>query len=376
MRPLRRVQRGGVSHRRSALTDGPTQRRVRASRIIRRSISGLRVRFLLALLVTLTSASCGSSESGTSQESDGESLGVAPTVTDTVSGFVAGADGHRIFYRIVGSGEDTVLVVHGFQGNSQAYLAPDVARVLSGFTLIFYDQRGGGRSDPVATGNAPGFREHVADLEALRSELELGDLRILAHSGGAYIAVQYALDHPGHVDRLLLVSPGPPHPRFSQEIGADFYARLDSATWGEVGALDASLATADDPRALCEQISAILLSGAYLARAESLERMEGSMCDAPNEALRSEAARRRAFQESVDGRDWTVDLRRVTRPVLILHGDRDAIPLAVAEAWSGNLPAGRLVVVEGADHLPWLDRPGVVADSSAAFLGRPERRGP
>jgi pimeloyl-ACP methyl ester carboxylesterase len=66
---------------------------------------------------------------------------------------------------------------------------------------------------------------------------------------------------------------------------------------------------------------------------------------------------RLTFEASVMGRDWTADLGQVTHPVLIVHGDRDAIPVAAAEQWRVALPNGQLVVIPGADHFPWLDRP-------------------
>jgi hypothetical protein len=57
-------------------------------------------------------------------------------------GYFTGADRTPLFYRTMGSGPDTVVVVHGFQGNSQNYLAPDLSPLADGSTLLFYDQRG------------------------------------------------------------------------------------------------------------------------------------------------------------------------------------------------------------------------------------------
>src|SRR5205823_5651123 len=45
---------------------------------------------------------------------------------------------------------------------------------------------------------------------------------------------------------------------------------------------------------------------------------------------------------------------RPERSVLVVHGDHDAIPVEASRAWVAALPDARLLVVPGADHLPWL----------------------
>jgi proline iminopeptidase len=274
----------------------------------------------------------------------------------STQGFAAGADDAPLFYRIAGVGRDTLVVVHGFQGNNQNYLAADFDGLFPGHALLFYDQRGAGRSGPVRDEH-PDLEDHVEDLEALRLALGFTRLRLLGHSGGAYIAISYALSHPGEVDRIAMVAPGPPTPDYDAEIGTAFTSRLDSATWAELNALTGALPASDAPAAVCQEISSIVMPRVWLADSSAASRMKGSMCDAPAPALRSEAAMRLTFEASVMGRDWTADLGQVTHPVLIVHGDRDAIPVAAAEQWRVALPNGQLVVIPGADHFPWLDRP-------------------
>ena len=95
-----------------------------------------------------------------------------------------GTEGHSLFYRLRGAGPDTIVIIHGFQGNNQNYLAADLVAVIVEPTLLFYDQRGGGRSAPVPDTAAPGLSEHVRDLEAVRTAMGFSQLTLLAHSGG------------------------------------------------------------------------------------------------------------------------------------------------------------------------------------------------
>lgn len=69
------------------------------------------------------------------------------------------------------------------------------------------------------------------------------------------------------------------------------------------------------------------------------------------------------------GVDLRPDLGRLTLPTLIIHGDRDAlVPLEAARYLVQALPDARLVVLEGAGHVPTLTRPQEVAGSLLDFL--------
>jgi proline iminopeptidase len=60
---------------------------------------------------------------------------------------VTGAGGAKIFYEVVGSGEDTVVVVHGGPGAGINDSRPDLEPLTKSRVVIFHDQRGGGRSE-------------------------------------------------------------------------------------------------------------------------------------------------------------------------------------------------------------------------------------
>src|SRR3989441_2668385 len=125
-----------------------------------------------------------------------------PTVAATVE-----LDGVRLFTRRAGDGPP-VVVLHGGPGAHHDYLLPQYDLLARGRTLLYYDQRGGGRS-PVGRDTPVGWREHVADLEALRRHWSIDRLTLLGYSWGGLLAVLYWLEHPERVDRLALVSPAP-----------------------------------------------------------------------------------------------------------------------------------------------------------------------
>ena len=63
------------------------------------------------------------------------------------------------------------------------------------------------------------------------------------------------------------------------------------------------------------------------------------------------------------------DFRRITAPVLIIHGtfDRNA-PYGSGREWASTLPDARLLTIPGAGHASWLEAPDVIFPAIRAFL--------
>ena len=99
----------------------------------------------------------------------GSSTGPLAAQTRYTEGFVDAGKGVRLFYRLVGTGRDTLVIVHGGPGLNFDYFGHELDPLASqGHALLFYDQRGAGRSTLVhdsAGLQAPRFAD---DLEAVR----------------------------------------------------------------------------------------------------------------------------------------------------------------------------------------------------------------
>src|SRR5262249_3349397 len=117
--------------------------------------------------------------------------------------------GGALFALWLGEGAP-VVVLHGGPGAAHDYLRPQLdALAAPGRRPLYYYQRGCGRS-PVAAGAAfPGWREHVADLEAVRAWLGRERLDVVGYSWGGLLALLWALEHPERVERLGLIAPAP-----------------------------------------------------------------------------------------------------------------------------------------------------------------------
>jgi len=110
--------------------------------------------------------------------------------------------GVELFELRVGTGPAAV-VLHGGPGAHHDYLRPGFDRLAARRTLVYYDQRGGGRS-PVPREVPVGWTEQVADLEALRAAWGLEQLPLVGYSWGGILARYFAGYHPGDVVGLVV----------------------------------------------------------------------------------------------------------------------------------------------------------------------------
>src|SRR5688572_30845329 len=112
-------------------------------------------------------------------------LGAAQPAPAPNTGFITSDDGTRLFYRIEGEGTQTLVVVHGGPANSLESIRPDLAPLARGRRVIYYDQRGNGRSQLVEDDQGLALDRHIADLEALRRHFRLERMTLLGNSWAA-----------------------------------------------------------------------------------------------------------------------------------------------------------------------------------------------
>jgi proline iminopeptidase len=115
--------------------------------------------------------------------------------------------GGRVWYRIVGSGSRTpLLVVNGGPGNSSHYVKP-LSALADERPVIFYDQLGCGRSDRPDDTTLWRIERFVEEIAQVRKALGLEEVHLYGHSWGAMLAVDYMLTKPKGIESLILGSP-------------------------------------------------------------------------------------------------------------------------------------------------------------------------
>jgi proline iminopeptidase len=210
----------------------------------------------------------------------------------------------------------------------------------------------------------------VEDLEALRRHLGADKVVLIGHSFGPAIIARYAIQHPGHVDRMVLLGPVPPRKgRFFEEMGATMRSRLSDAQQKRSAELRKEYESGDVVAA-CREYWAIN-TVPRLSKSVKPSVVKSDFCTAPPEAIRYGTAKTNPTTfGSLGDWDWTADLKQVTAPALIIHGEEDAIPMAMVAEWASALPHARLMKVPNAAHFPYAERPDVVFPEIERFLAQ------
>jgi pimeloyl-ACP methyl ester carboxylesterase len=116
--------------------------------------------------------------------------------------------GASLFARVVGKGTP-VIVLHGGPNFDHRYLLPDLDRLSDFVRLIYYDQRGRGKSVENVRAEDVTLASALEDLDRVREHFRLESAVLLGHSWGALLALEYALRHPTRVSQLILMNPAP-----------------------------------------------------------------------------------------------------------------------------------------------------------------------
>ncbi len=281
-----------------------------------------------------------------------------PTTETTVD-----LNGVRLYTRRAGEGPP-VVVLHGGPGAHHDYLLPQYDHLTEGGrALLYYDQRGGGRS-PVAREVPVGWREHVADLEALRLHWALDRLTLLGYSWGGLLALLYALEHPDRIERLALVSAAPVTAAWRDEFERRFAARMAEPWIARSRAeLTASGLARTDPEKYRRIAFALSVAGYFRdpSRAKTMT------------PFRVTERTRKAVWESLGQYDLRDRIRQTfpngTAPrSLLLHGTYDPMPIAAARETAGLLSTGVIELATG--HAPHVEATEEFERVLGAFLPR------
>jgi proline iminopeptidase len=283
-------------------------------------------------------------------------------------GHVDAGGGVRLFYRVAGAGSDTVIVLHGGPGFTSDYLDKDLDPLAQRYTLIFFDQRGTGRSTLVSDSAALDGQRFADDVDAVRRHFGLERVALFGHSWGASVAAMYAVRHPDRVTRILLLGAVPLR-RAGLLAGIQaLNARRDSAELRLLTTRRAERAANPSSADVCRAYYIVWFQPAFRDTAAA-RRSRGDFCYGSPAALANKAASvdRYTFP-SLGEYDWRPAMRAVTAPTLVIQGPWEFMPLDFTREWIDALPNARLLLLEQGGHFAYLDSPVEFFAAADAFL--------
>ena len=265
-----------------------------------------------------------------------------------------------LYYEVRGSGAGTPLVmVNGGPGFDHTYVHCSAAwDVLArGRRVVFYDQRGNGRSAPLKPGQSCTLADQIADLDALRAQLGCARIDLLGHSWGGYLVMAYAARHPEHIEHLIICDSAAPKWDDTVFLFKDVFPegmeRQQAVGFAE--ALGDSAALATDLR---EYMAMLFWSpehrDVFLANVANYKYTR-----AVNVALNADLKQY----------DLNPELAKFRFPTLVLTGRYD-MNVAPSVAWKIHkaIPGSSYHAFEHSGHLPYFEEPDEFVSTVEAFL--------
>ena len=244
-------------------------------------------------------------------------------------------DGTALFYKDWGTGKPVVFV-HGAAMTSAFWEYIMLHLNSRGLRCIAYDQRGHGRSDDPGSGYD--FDTLADDLHSFLEQLELQDVILVGHSmGGAeIIRYQARYGHSGRVSKMVLI--GTPD---CLRHAADNPEGIENDLFEEI--LATTIAK-DFPKWLDDNVDAFYLPATFGISDGTIRWTIDMMRTTPMRTVVD--CQRQTFR--VDLRN---DLRKITIPTLVIHGDQDAsIPFRCGKAIADAIPSSVFKAYPGAPH--------------------------
>src|SRR6266436_639651 len=276
--------------------------------------------------------------------------------------------GAELYAREVGQGT-AVIVLHGGPDFDHSYLVPDLDRLSDSFRLIYYDQRGRGRSADHVQPEDVTLASDIADMEKVRQYFHLDSVVLLGHSWGTVLALEYALRYPQQVSRLILMNPAP--------ASTDDYKQLRKE-WLEKRADDMDRRKAITATTAYKEGEPDAVTAYYrihfkpaLARSEDYEKIIARFRSSFTKEgiLKARAIEDRLMNDSWSSPSYDLlpKLTSLRVPTLVIYGDHDFIPAATAEHITQAIPNARMVTLKDCGHFSYLECPVAVHKEIDAF---------
>ena len=266
--------------------------------------------------------------------------------------------GDRVAYLDVGSGDETLLLLHGMAGSSQTWREV-IPQLSKRYRVIAPDLLGHGESAKPRSDYSLGA--FAVGLRDLLDELGIAQVTVVGQSLGGGVAMQFVYQHPDYCQRLVLISSG----GLGQDVG--WTLRLLSAPGAElIMPVIAPPPVINVGNKLRSWLSAVNIQS---PRGAEMWSAYSSLSDP-----QTRQAFLRTLRSVVDYRGQAVSaLNRMhltsELPLMIIWGDHDRIiPVEHGYALDELRPGCRVEILAGVGHFPHVEKPNAVVDLLDDFI--------
>ncbi len=275
--------------------------------------------------------------------------------------------GGKVWYRIVGDGPGTpLLVLHGGPGIPGYYLKP-LAGLGHDRPVIFYDQLGCGHSPAPNDTSLWRIDRFVKELGEVRKGLRLKEVDLYGHSWGSIVVTEYLLTKPEGVKAAVMAGPALSIPMWQKDADSLLATLPDSIQ--QVIRSNEAAGTTDSPE---YQNALMAFYRQYVARKQpwSADIDSSLMQMNPNVYGYMEGPSEFTITGTIKDYDVTPRLHEISTPTLFVVGQFDEAVPATAAYYQSLMPNARMAIIPNAAHLAMDDDSTAYCNAVGTFLDR------
>ena len=252
-----------------------------------------------------------------------------------------------------------LLCINGGLHFGHEVLWPALAPLAGNRQLVFFDQRGRGKSQQQPGARGARIEHDAGDAVAIRAALGIERWNVLGHSWGGGVAMLSTAEDQQAVNRLVLVDAVGPTSEWLSRLHPAALARLEGERRDALAALDPSALHEDNIDAHAAYTSA--LYPAWFADREFASIFSSPRANSGTGAAVAARLRR-------EGYDWTDRISAIRVPTLVIHGDHDLLDVSVAQSIANLIPGSEVSIIRNAGHMPFWEAPEEFFSRVEAFL--------
>ncbi|MEN1937877.1 alpha/beta fold hydrolase [Paenibacillus sp. 102] len=263
---------------------------------------------------------------------------------------------YQLYVNLVGEGEP-IVCLHGGPGSEHRFFLPHMIPLSKEFKLVFYDQRGCGKSD-LSENNQYSMKNEVENLETLRIQFGFEKMNLFGESWGSMLALLYATTYPERVNKILLTAAIGVTAKGLERFSKELEKRLTEEDKIKLSELEEQLKIGES------SIYDILhiLDPYYVFSQETLKRKE--------KITFSSEVNKTIGKDMGNNYDVTENLHRISHiPILVAQGSHDILtPSIIKELFLEYIPHIQFVEIEECGHWTVVEQSEKMCNVALSFF--------
>lgn len=237
--------------------------------------------------------------------------------------------------------------------------------------LIFYDQRGSGKSlDTKLDQDHINLEQFIQDLKSLQTSLEIERPILLAHSWGGLLAMSYAVKYPNEVSAMILMNSAPADYENQREFLNEFAKRTDR--------IKDTISPIFDFKKF-EKLDSIGINKLYMDLYKVYFFNQQKLDELSLNMNVTSARNGHKVMTEMLKTSWLNpksrlidDLKNVRIPTLIIHADYDIVPFKGSKKLLDTISNSKFFNIKECGHFAYVEKPDELFGEIRRFLAESE----